>query len=147
MTSILTPKEKEAHVLDTAFENLRAQYDEAMETDLTPEEKLQLLQDPFAEIGNVLRSAVSDETVPEQIVAPEVVTKSELAEILNPLTEQLSLLIAQMEGSESAKTVRTATPQRRSISAQELRMKAPEAAKPGSIADIARQSTVGRLGY
>lgn len=137
----------EPHVLDTVFETLRSQYDEVIELDLSSDEKLQLLQEPFGEIGNVLRSGVS--VVSEEVAqeaSSDAVTRAELKEILTPLTEQVSLLVAQIEGGASANVVRTATSQRRSISQQELKLKAPKEEKPGSIDAIAKKS-VGITSY
>jgi hypothetical protein len=51
-----------------------------------------------------------------------------------------------MEGGASANVVRTATSQQRSITQQELKLKAPEEEKPGSIASIAKKS-VGITSY
>ena len=137
----------EPHVLDTVFETLRSQYDEVMEMDLTPDEKLQLLQDPFGEIGNMLRSGVFVAPEQEAQEAPsDVLTRAEFEGAISPLIEQVSLLVAQMEGGASANVVSTATSQQRSISQQELRLKAPKQEKPGSIASIALKS-VGITSY
>jgi hypothetical protein len=126
---------------------LRSQYDEVIEMDLTPEEKLQLLQEPFGEIGNILRSGVSVVSEEAAQEAPsDAVTRAELREMITPLTEQVSLLVAQMEGKASANEVRTATSQRRSISQQDLRLKAPKEEKSGSLASIAKKS-VGITSY
>ena len=137
----------EPHVLDTVFETLRSQYDEVVEMDLTPDEKLQLLQDPFGEIGNMLRSGVFVAPEQEAQEAPsDVLTRAEFEGAISPLIEQVSLLVAQMEGGASANVVSTATSQQRSISQQELRLKAPKQEKPGSIASIALKS-VGITSY
>jgi len=143
----------EPHVLDTVFETLRSQYDEIMEMELTPDEKLQLLQEPFVEIGNVLKSnisAVSEEEAQKD--ASDVVTRAELKELFTPLTEKISLLVAQVEGMASAKDVRTATSQqRRSHSQAELNLlslkaKGSKEEKPNSIDAIAQRS-VRTTGY
>jgi len=144
---IKPPEEKEPHLFDTVFDELRAQFDEVMGMDLSPDEKLQLLQDPFAELGNVLRSGVSVVSEQETKEVPlDVVTKAELKASLNPLIEQVSLLVAQLEGGASANTIRTATSPRRSVSPLELKRVAPEEAKPGSLASIAKRS-VGVTSY
>jgi hypothetical protein len=139
-------EEKEPHVLNTVFESIRSQFDEVIEMDLTADEKLQLLQDPYAELGNVLRSGVDDtpeQEVAEQVAVPvDVVTKSELAAVLGPLTEQISLLVARMDGSQSGEVVRNATPQRRSIPSLAVK-NADVAEKPDSLSAIARRSTMG----
>ena len=143
----------EPHVLDTVFETLRSQYDEIMEMELTPDEKLQLLQEPFVEIGNVLKSnisAVSEEEAQED--ASEVVTKAELEKYFTPLTEKISLLVAQVEGMASAKDVRTATSQQRRSRSQaeldllSLKAKGSKEEKPNSIDAIAQRS-VRTTGY
>lgn len=147
LIEIIKPPEKEPHLFDTVFGELRAQYDEVMEMDLSPDEKLQLLQDPFTELGNVLRSGVSATPVQEtKEVVPDVVTKAELEASLNPLIEQVSLLVAQLEGGASANTIRTATSQRRSVSPLALKRAAPIEEKPNSFASVARRS-VGITGY
>jgi hypothetical protein len=147
LIGIIKPPEKEPHLFDTVFGELRAQYDEVMEMDLSPDEKLQLLQDPFTELGNVLRSGVSATPAREtQEVVPDVVTKAELEASLNPLIEQVSLLVAQLEGGASANTIRTATSQRRSVSPLALKRAAPIEEKPNSFASVARRS-VGITGY
>lgn len=147
LIGIIKPPEKEPHLFDTVFGELRAQYDEVMEMDLSPDEKLQLLQDPFTELGNVLRSGVSATPVQEtKEVVPDVVTKAELEASLNPLIEQVSLLVAQLEGGASANTIRTATSQRRSVSPLALKRAAPIEEKPNSFASVARRS-VGITGY
>ena len=141
------PEEKESHLFDTVFDVLRAQYDEVMETNLSPDEKLQLLQDPYTELGNVLRSGVS--VAPEQEaqeVPVDVVTKAELEASLNPLIEKVSLLVAQLEGGASANPIRTATSHRRSLTALEVKQAAPVEQKPGSLASIAK-SSVGITSY
>jgi hypothetical protein len=144
LLALVSPKEKESHPLDTVFESIRSQFDEVIELDLTADEKLQLLQDPYAELGNVLRSGVDDtrkQEAGEQPVIPvDVVTKSELAAVLDPLTEQISLLVARMDGSRSGEVIRNATPQRRSIPSI-IAKKAVVEEKPGSLSAIARRST------
>jgi len=138
----------EPHALDTVFATLRSQYDDVIEMDLTPDEKLQLLQDPFVEIGNMLRSGVSVVSEEDaQKAASDVVTRAELKDLLTPLTEQVSLLVAQMEGKESAEVVRTATSQkRRSVAPITLKLAPPKEEKPNSIDTIANQS-VGVTSY
>jgi len=152
ISELITPA-SEPHVLDTVFETLRSQYDEIMEMELTPDEKLQLLQEPFVEIGNVLKSnisAVSEEEAQKD--ASDVVTRAELKELFTPLTEKISLLVAQVEGMASAKEVRTATSQqRRSHSQAELNLlslkaKGSKEEKPNSIDAIAQRS-VRTTGY
>ena len=143
----------EPHVLDTAFETLRSQYDEVIEMELTPDEKLQLLQESYTEIGAVVKSSISAVSAEEaQEDASEVVTRAELKELFTPLTEKISLLVAQVEGMAGAKDVRAATSQqRRSHSQAELELlslkaKGSKEEKPNSIDAIAHKS-VRTTGY
>jgi len=85
-------KEVEPHPLDDALVALKSTYDEAISADFTPEEALQLIQEPFEELGNLVRDTATNKPT----VEPE--QGSENAEILRAL----SAIADRMEGLEQS---------------------------------------------
>jgi len=109
----------EPHPLDEAIAKLKATYDEALSVDFSAEESLQLIQDPFNELGTLLRDTVSNKSSGE----PETKEGAEEKEIVRVLSAIASRLesVEQTQGmiqaqlSSGGVTKVSEMPQRRSI--------------------------------
>jgi len=119
--SMLASKQEvpEPHPLDEAIAKLKATYDEALSVDFSAEESLQLIQDPFNELGTLLRDTVSNKPSGE----PETKEGAEEKEIVRVLSAIASRLesVEQTQGmiqaqlSSGGVTKVSEMPQRRSI--------------------------------
>jgi hypothetical protein len=125
MVSEIAPKSPEVaksetileHELDTVFAQFKSAYDEIKVQPITANEKLQLLQQPFGEIGNEIKSRMLTEPEVEsveQVNSNDLVQAFSLAMIsaMKPVSDKLDLLLTQK--SEMVKLPQ-ATPVLRSI--------------------------------
>jgi hypothetical protein len=95
--------EPDPHPLDTVLEELKASYDQALETDLSVEDKLRFVQDAYVGVGNQIKSDVQNQPAPE-------VDGSEIMQVLTALSQKVDLLATQIEDKSA-----TGIPARRSI--------------------------------
>ena len=137
--SSITVPAKPTHVLDEAFETFKAQYDEVYKSEATSGDKLQMIQEPFNQLGSYLVSTLKATAQPE-------VEKSDntgidmvkaFSEALQPLAQKLDLLIQQ----NKPVTNPVSTPQRRSFNPADIQRSNLEYSnKPLSIQQLAEQS-------
>ena len=119
LKALVRPEEAHiSHPLDEAVENLKAVYDEALSVDFTPEESLQLIQEPFTELGNLVRESVTNKPSGEPESA-EGSENKELARALSAIADRLEGLeqtqgMIQAQLSSGGAGVPDAVPQRRS---------------------------------
>jgi hypothetical protein len=90
-------KRSEPHPLDESVAHLKAVYDEALSIDFTPEESLQLIQEPFNELGNLVRDNVTNKPSGE----PESVEGSEGKAV----ARALSAIADRLEGLEQTQNM------------------------------------------
>lgn len=147
-----------AHPLDAVLTTLKSKYDEVVKLDADPNEVLQILQEPYAVIGNTLRNLVVEaKSVPEVTKAEEKsVATSEfsvdklaeaigkaLSENIKPLTDSINTLVAQSSAGAGVRTVQNATPQKRNLTASKSVMdqvQAKQDENPNSIRSVIRKS-------
>ena len=96
-------QEPEPHPLDTVLAELKASYNEALETNLSTEDKLRFVQDSYVAVGNLIKEDIQSRPQPE-------IEGSEIAKALQLLTQKVELLAVQME-----EKAQTGVPRRRSI--------------------------------
>lgn len=122
------PAKAEPHPLDEAVEQLKAEFDTASKADGSKEEKLQLVQQSFATLGEVIKMKIPDnqpEVTPVQVTSSGLdVTslKSAFAEVMQPFMQTLQLqneAIRQLQqtgaGQATVDLSRQQIPQRRSL--------------------------------
>jgi len=90
-------KRSEPHPLDESVARLKAVYDEALSLDFTSEESLQLIQEPFNELGNLVRDNVTNKPSGE----PESVEGSEGKAV----ARALSAIADRLEGLEQTQNM------------------------------------------
>ena len=139
-------KESKAHVLDSAFDVLRADFDAVREMDITEIEKLQLLQEAANKLGEALRANITPEreTVTES-VAESVLNLDEIKSMvqaaIQPLADQVKLLSTQLTAKNGAEAVTNSMPQRRSISPLVVqKAQSTVVEKPNSFSAVAKRS-------
>ncbi len=132
------PKVEKPHVLDKAFVALKSGFDDVMKAEITSEEKLNAIREPFEAFGNTL--AIMFQPKPEEIANVE--THNELvkafSEAMLPFKQQLDLINAQL-----AQQPQTQEPVRRSISGSEIIRQPVEpiqVQKPTTIGEMCRKS-------
>ena len=130
------PEEVETHPLDTAFTELKSDFDTVMASEVSADEKLQAIQVPFNAFGTTLAEmfkADPDEVI--EVKETDELVKA-LSEVMQPFAQKLDLLTTQL-----AQQPQVETPVRRSIAPttvlQPLDMQ-PQ--KPLSIHNQVRQS-------
>jgi hypothetical protein len=110
------------HPLDSVLDALKAKYDEQIATGLGAEDILRSLQEPYAAIGETIRSAVGTKTE-----APEVTEQKALSAVLErmeQLSQSVNLITARLDGLNRPASVlpeQPAAPVRRSINPQVAR--------------------------
>jgi len=116
------PVEVPKHVLDASFSEFKSKFDAVMNSEATPEEKLQQIQEPFNTFGTSLVSVVKSVAKPKE-VTPESAAQDSLvkalSQVLNPLTQKLDMLLTQQNNNVPNKPM-PQIPQRRSISPELL---------------------------
>lgn len=119
LKSLIPQKTSDPHPLDDAYEALKATYDEALSVDFSTDEALQLIQDPFNELGRVVRETISEKPAGEPDEGAAVAKK--LDQVLSTITERLegieqtqSLMQAQLSAGNQT-VMPNAVPQRRSV--------------------------------
>jgi hypothetical protein len=132
------PEAKETHPLNTAFAELRSDFDSVMLSDATSEEKLKAIQKPFEVFGNALAlmfRVESEDVVVEPGSQNELIKA--LSEVMQPFAQKLDLLNAQL-----AQHPQVETPTRRSIPASLVAQPSfgREPYKPQTIAEMCRKS-------
>jgi len=100
LRELIQPQEvDEEHPLDAVVSQLKADYDDAIGTDLSSEEKLRLLQDSFEQLGQTIRDTISQ--VPENTETADDGDVTDAAKLLSatmsPILEKLDLLLAQQQ--------------------------------------------------
>jgi len=145
LRSLLSPKPETPHILDAPISKLKADFDGALETDLSTEEKLQLLQDSFNDLANVIKSNIETPKTVEE-AAEENKMAQAFSQVLAPMQEQLALLTAQMQEMSKAAPateVRTSpVPAPRSINPALLQRAETQAQKTAfKISEIVQQTT------
>jgi hypothetical protein len=116
--SLLTPKpttetdEVKTHVLDASIAKLKADFDDAVTvSNLSVDDRLKLLQPSFEQLGEVVKEKVSISVIPAQEPVQTNVQNvtsdlaKSLADVLQPLYQQLSLLSAQVTELKRQPTV------------------------------------------
>lgn len=109
----------EAHPLDPFLTKIKSTFDAL---DGTVEERLKKIQAPYTELGERIKSLVEAEEREEDIIS------SEVQKAIQPLQQQLDLLLAKLENA--GKTVEAKTshvPERRSVTPKMVHEKAPVA--------------------
>jgi len=131
---------KPAHVLDEAFETFKAQYDEVYKSDAPSGDKLQMIQEPFNQLGSYLVSTLKATAQPEEVAKSDnagVDMVKAFSEALQPLAQKLDLLIQQ----NKPVTNPVSSPQRRSFNPADIqRSNLDYSNKPKSIQQLAEQS-------
>ena len=112
LKSLLAPKEIPAHPLDEVIAKFKSDYDEVIKMEATPDEKLQLIQKPYADIGNfvveTIKSAIS--TNAETGSGDE----SKVVKILESLLTRMDLIETKLSQAPAPAT-QVASPVRRSF--------------------------------
>jgi hypothetical protein len=113
---------RQPHPLDAAFDALRSQYDQQVASGLGAEDILRSLQEPYAAIGETIRSVVGTKTE-----APEVTEQKALSAVLErmeQLSQSVNLITARLDGLNRPASVlpeQPVAPVRRSINPQVAR--------------------------
>jgi len=134
---------KSAGILDEAVDQLQKDFSDAVALEATPNEKLQLIQDSYTRLGNVIRETI-EKSVPEtQEVSQPVADNSQIVELANVvanLTQKFDLLMAKL--SEPQELTGPKVPERRSIAPQPFLPFANtvQQNKPMSIRDVVYKS-------
>ena len=141
--------ENTTHVLRSFFDGFAQQFDEAMATPLSNDERLKMLQEPLNEFAAGIYRAVNGEAAEGEATA-ETIQKA-VADAVAPLTNQLNVVLAQLE-TRTAAPAATTVPARRAITASpKLLIEKGDGESPaspmappykkGSVKDIVRRST------
>ena len=138
--SSITVPAKPTHVLDEAFETFKAQYDEVYKSDAASSEKLQMIQEPFNQLGGYLVSTLKATAQAEEVVKSDTTgidMVKAFSEALQPLAQKLDLLIQQ----NKPVTNPVSSPQRRSFNPADIQRSNLEYSnKPLSIQQLAEKS-------
>ncbi len=115
LKSMLTPKDTSViHPLDTAFAELKSEYDKTAAMEATADEKLQIFQQAFVDFGKSLSETMRSTVVTKS--EPQVASANDLAEMIAkaiaPLAQKVELLtqMSQQKPIQSA-----VVPEKRSI--------------------------------
>ena len=131
------------HPLDKSFETLRSAFDEVQGefVDAPAEERLQLIQDSYAQLGEVIRSTVAEEESGQEEAPTEVGVDlvAALSEVMQPVAQKLDLLLQQNQQPQ-VNQVRSEIPQRRSIVPPQLPQSMGQEQKKSSLSDMIRKS-------
>jgi hypothetical protein len=129
VTLSISKAEPEPHPLDCAISKLKADFDDAMNTELGTEEKLQLLQDSFNDLGEAVKSNISNKEPVVDDGDDSVSVAKSVSDALEPILQQLSVMSAKIEelSTRNTSTVKTEVPQipqRRSLTPSLIQNKA-----------------------
>lgn len=109
--SMFTLPEPEKHPLDEQYVQLKSAYDEIFGSELSADEKLRSIQEPFELFGQAIVKSIRQTEVKQETASePQNDLVKALSEVMNPIAQKLDLLLAQ---NSTAKP--TGIPQRRSI--------------------------------
>lgn len=109
LLSLLAPKPETPHILDEPIAKLKADFDGAMDTNLSVDEKLQLLQDSFNELADVVKSNIQTPKTVEEVTEENKMTLA-FSQVLAPLQEQIAMLNAQVQQLSKAAPSQEARP-------------------------------------
>jgi hypothetical protein len=121
LISLSAIKETSAdHPLDESFEIFKSDYDAALKmTDLSPDDKLRLIQQSFDALGQQVIETIKTPQVTQEASPANDVVKA-FSEAMQPFIQQLSLLTAEVKALKATPTTQPTTsviPARRSIPA------------------------------
>ena len=130
----------EQHELDEVFATFKSAYDQVNVLEVSTDEKLVAIQEPFNEFGTYMADTIRATAPAEEVEAKaENDTMKLLNETLLQLSQKMDLVLAQKSEYPD-----TEVPQRRSISPAEVAPQLVQAEtqpnKPLSIAEIAKRS-------
>lgn len=97
------------HPLDEAVIALKASYDQAIEADLSVEDKLRFIQESYVAVGEQIKSDIRNQPQPEA-------GGNDIMQAVRALAQQVELLAARMDEKESKPEV----PARRSIQPNQI---------------------------
>lgn len=106
-----------SHPLDVRFSEFKNAFDLIINSELSEDEKLRSVQEPFSALGTAIVSVVKSSIKPRE-VTPEVQGQmdlvSALSQVMNPIAQKLDLVLTQLSTPQVERTMPT-IPQRRSI--------------------------------
>jgi len=110
------PKVVEVHPLDAAIEQLKSRYDEVVKSDLSVEDKLRDIQEPFNAVAEVVRSLITNVVVEEKPKDQTSELIKALGEFTSAVNNKLDLITVQLANQKQApiQAEPTGVPQRRS---------------------------------
>jgi hypothetical protein len=106
-----------SHPLDNFFSEFKQKFDLIINMDVSEEEKLRSVQEPFTNLGTGIVSVVKSSIKPREI-NPEMKGQMDLVEalsqVMQPFAQKLDLVLTQLSTPQVERTMPT-IPQRRSI--------------------------------
>jgi hypothetical protein len=106
-----------SHPLDTFFSEFKSKFDLIINSEVSEDEKLRSVQEPFSALGTGIVSVVKSSIKPRE-VNPEVQGQMDLvnalSQVMNPIAQKLDLVLTQLSTPQVERTMPT-IPQRRSI--------------------------------
>jgi hypothetical protein len=96
LKSLLTPKSEAPHPLDEVLAKFRTDYDAVQKmVDVTPDEKLQLIQQSFAEIGNAVVDTIKKSQA-EEPKPQEVDAFAQFSQALEKINQRFDMIEAKL---------------------------------------------------
>ncbi len=112
--SLLAPKETSAHPLDTAFAELKSEYDKTAAMEATADEKLKIYQQAYANFGRTSAEILQSTVVTKS--EPQVASANDLAEMIAKAIAPLAQKVELLTQMSQQKPVQSAVvPEKRSI--------------------------------
>lgn len=106
-----------SHPLDTFFSGFKSKFDLIINSEVSEDEKLRSVQEPFSALGTGIVSVVKSSIKPREL-SPEVQGQMDLvnalSQVMNPIAQKLDLVLTQLSAPQVERTMPT-IPQRRSI--------------------------------
>ena len=96
LKAVLAPEPVLVHPLDEAMAKLKADFDEAVGVEMTPDERLQVIQDSYSGLGSTIKSLVETPQVEEVAGEGNELVKA-LSEVMLPLGQKLDMLINRLD--------------------------------------------------
>jgi len=97
--------EVEVHPLDEAVAGLKKDFSDVLAMELSPEEKLKLIQDSYAEVGksivNIVKAEVVDTNQPEQTNVADNSQLTQLANIVEGLAQKVDMLTVKLDKGQA----------------------------------------------
>jgi len=122
LKSALIAEPAPEHPLDAVMAKLKSDFDEAVSVEMTADERLQIIQESYSNLGNTIKSLVETPKAEEKAeVASDNDLVKALAQVMSPLGQKLDLLINRLDSqAQKAESV----PQPRNLQPDyNLRMK------------------------